>query len=217
MQMDADEFFNMLMDKLEGVLKRTNAHNIITNVFQGELCNQIICEGCPHFSERSEEFLSLGVSVKNKPSLELALKEFVKGEVLDGDNAYYCEKCEKKVRCMKRACVKELPNVLMIVLKRFEFDYDIMQKIKINDYCEFPLKLDMRPYMKEFLGGVAAGQTQSTIRPDSYYQYTLKGTVIHHGTSEAGHYYSYCKIGPDTWYEFNDEWIDKFDLADLKD
>lgn len=86
--------------------------------------------------------------MKNKASLELALREFVKGEVLDGDNAYYCEKCEKKVRCMKRACVKELPNVLMIVLKRFEFDYDIMQKIKINDYCEFPLKLDMRPYMK---------------------------------------------------------------------
>jgi ubiquitin carboxyl-terminal hydrolase 9/24 len=39
----------------------------------------------------------------------------------------------------------------MIVLKRFEFDFDSMEKIKLNDYCEFPLNLDMKPYTKEFL------------------------------------------------------------------
>jgi ubiquitin carboxyl-terminal hydrolase 9/24 len=106
MQMDADEFFNNLMDKLDNQLKLSKLQHIITNVFQGELSNQLICEGCPHFSERSEDFLSLGVTIKNKTSLEHALKEFIKGEVLDGDNAYYCEKCEKKVRCLKRACIK---------------------------------------------------------------------------------------------------------------
>lgn len=81
----------------------------------------------------------------------------------------------------------------------------------MNDYCEFPLNLDMKPYTKEFLS------EKQEFRPNSYYEYTLKGTVIHHGTSEAGHYYSYIKIAKDQWYEFNDEWIDKFDLADLKD
>lgn len=91
------------------------------------------------------------MTIKNKTSLEQALKEFIKGEVLDGDNAYHCEKCEKKVRCLKRACIKQLPNVLMIVLKRFEFNYDTMEKIKLNDYCEFPEQLDMKPYTKESL------------------------------------------------------------------
>ncbi len=28
----------------------------------------------------------------------------------------------------------------------FEFDFDTMQKIKVNDFCEFPLELDMSPY-----------------------------------------------------------------------
>jgi ubiquitin carboxyl-terminal hydrolase 9/24 len=216
MQMDADEFFNNIMDKLDNQLKLTKQQHIITNVFQGEISNQLICEGCPHFSERYEDFLALGVTIKNKISLEQALKEFIKGEVLDGDNAYYCEKCEKKVRCLKRACIKELPNMLMIVLKRFEFDYDSMEKIKLNDYCEFPLNLDMKPYTKEFLKNDSQpGET--VFRDDSYYQYSLKGTVVHHGTSEAGHYYSYIRIADDKWYEFNDEWIEKFDLADLKD
>ena len=74
MQMDADEFFNNLMDKLDNALKLTKQQHIISSVFQGELSNQLICEGCPHFSERSEDYLSLGVTIKNKTSLEQALK-----------------------------------------------------------------------------------------------------------------------------------------------
>jgi len=34
-------------------------------------------------------------------------------------------------------CFKKLPNHLILVLKRFEFDFDSMQKVKINDLCEF--------------------------------------------------------------------------------
>lgn len=65
---------------------------------------------------------------------------------MDGDNAYYCETCNKKVRTLKRLCIKELPNILIIVLKRFEFNYDTMKKIKVNDYCSFPLDLDMKKF-----------------------------------------------------------------------
>ena len=48
--------------------------------------------------------------------------------MLDGDNAYHCEKCNKRVPAVKRMCIKRLPNHLILVLKRFEFDYDSMQK-----------------------------------------------------------------------------------------
>ena len=30
-----------------------------------------------------------------------------------------------------------MPNILIIVLKRFDFNYETMQRLKINDYCEF--------------------------------------------------------------------------------
>jgi ubiquitin C-terminal hydrolase len=71
--------------------------------------------------------------------------------MLEGDNAYFCEKCEKKVNTLKRCCIKRMPNILNLVLNRFEFDFDTMQKIKVNDYCEFPLELDMSPYSQQEL------------------------------------------------------------------
>ena len=38
-----------------------------------------------------------------------------------------------------------------MVLKRFEFNYDTMTKFKINDYCEFPMSINMSDYSKESL------------------------------------------------------------------
>lgn len=67
----------------------------------------------------------------------------IKGDTLDGDNAYYCERCDKKVSAVKRVCLKKLPNYLIVALKRFEFDYNTMTKQKINDYCEFPQNLNL--------------------------------------------------------------------------
>jgi ubiquitin carboxyl-terminal hydrolase 9/24 len=43
----------------------------------------------------------------------------IKGETLDGDNAYYCDRCDKKVSAVKRVCLKKLPNYLIVALKRF--------------------------------------------------------------------------------------------------
>lgn len=31
-------------------------------------------------------------------------------------------------------------------LKRFEFNFDTMNKIKVNDFCSFPMELDMKAY-----------------------------------------------------------------------
>jgi len=70
--------------------------------------------------------------------------------MLEGDNKYFCEKCGKKVNTLKRACIQDLPNTLLVHLKRFEFDYDTMRKYKLNDCIEFPIdELDMTPYTKE--------------------------------------------------------------------
>ena len=46
--------------------------------------------------EQEEAFFALNVTVKNA-TLQDSLDQFVKGEILDGDNAYNCEKCSIKV------------------------------------------------------------------------------------------------------------------------
>ena len=125
-QMDVDEFFNNFLDKLEGEIKHSHNSEIIKKIFGGTLSNELICKGCPHYSEREEMFLALGLQVKNKKTLAESLDGFIQGEMLEGENAYFCDKCDKKVPTLKRTCIKKLPNMLIVVLKRFEFDYDKM-------------------------------------------------------------------------------------------
>ncbi|CAN0418454.1 unnamed protein product, partial [Hapterophycus canaliculatus] len=157
-------------------------------------------------------------------------------QVLAGDNKFLCAKCNEKRDTLKRTCIARLPNVLFLHLKRFEFDMMEMKKVKVNDKCEFPMELDMRPYTKEGLarqqrerqkedgkqggGGEAAGSSKSNansggghdktrqgnsekereeeeeeeeVYPDAYYEYKLAGVLVHMGTADSGHYYSYIK------------------------
>ena len=46
--------------------------------------------------EREEEFYSIPVTVKCH-TLESSLEQFVNDEVMEGENAYYCEKCRESV------------------------------------------------------------------------------------------------------------------------
>ncbi len=136
----------MLVDRIESQIKGKKEESMIKNLFQGVYANEFICKECPHYSEREELFLTINLQVKNKHSIKESLDSFVEGEMLEGDNAYFCEKCEKKVNTLKRCCIKRMPNVLFLVLKRFEFNFDTMTKFKVNDYCEFPMSIDMSPY-----------------------------------------------------------------------
>lgn len=156
--------------------------------------------------------------------------------MLEGDNAYYCEKCEKKINTLKRCCIKRMPNVLFIVLKRFEFNFDTMTKFKINDYIEFPMELDMTQYSQDALAKKDImkqmeeknltlqdlDEDQKLIMqkqiPERYFNYKLKGTIIHLGTAEQGHYYSFIqdRENPNQkWYEFNDTIVRDFDPQEI--
>jgi hypothetical protein len=190
--------------------------------------------GCPHRSTREEPYLALSLEIKNKTNIIEALDLFIQGEMLEGDNAYYCERCDKKVDTLKRGCIKKLPNSLIISLKRFEFDLETLSRYKLNSYCEFYDDLDMRDYCQETLAKKELLKVMKDEKlsyemlsddqkaifdynlPDNYYKYKLKGVVVHYGTADGGHYYSYIKErGSDKWYEFNDTNVREYDPADL--
>ena len=46
-----------------------------------------------------------------------------------------------------------------------------------------------------------------------YFRYTLKGVVVHMGTADSGHYYSFIadRENDSGWFEFNDKDVTKFD------
>jgi ubiquitin carboxyl-terminal hydrolase 9/24 len=231
-QMDVDEFFNTFMDRLENLLKGHQNEHIIKNHFGGLQATELIGKGsCNHKSERDEPFLALPVQVKNKKSLIESLESFVEGELLEGDNAYQCDHCEAKVPAVRRVCIKHLPNILIIVLRRFEFNYDTMTRLKVNDYCEFPTEIDMEPFTQEGLerkellkkkekamqeGVEFDKEIPGVLFPEDYYNYKLKGAVIHMGTADSGHYYSFIQDrAKEQWYEFNDTLVRPFDPEDF--
>lgn len=46
---------------------------------------------------REAPFIALNVDIRNHHSLTDSMEQFVKGDLLEGANAYHCEKCNKKV------------------------------------------------------------------------------------------------------------------------
>ena len=209
--MDADEFYSRLIDKLEEYVKdNTEYKDLFKAMFGGLNVDELLFKECGHKRENEFFFNSIQLQVSGKRSLEESLSSYVKGEMMEGNNSIFCEECKKKIPALKRQSIKYLPNKLVLVLKRFEFDYDNMVKYKLNDYFEFPNELDMFPYTQEYMNN-------NSIKKQKMYD--LNGVVIHVGTSESGHYYSLIKDPSskeeDTWYEFNDTNVKPFDIDNL--
>lgn len=126
-QQDAVEFFNSLVECVDEALKALNLEQIMIKTLGGSYSDQKICKGCPHRSvvtandffctlnscfklkvyfypifvprySREESFSVLSVEIRNHPTLLDSLEQYVKGELLEGGDAYHCDKCDKKVR-----------------------------------------------------------------------------------------------------------------------
>lgn len=46
-------------------------------------------------------------------------------------------------------------------------------------------------------------------------KYRLSGVLVHSGSAESGHYYSFIKVG-EKWYEFNDKYVSEFNIANIR-
>lgn len=114
-----------------------------------------------------------------------------------------------------RACLKDIPDNLIFHLKRFDFDVMTGMRSKINDRFEFPQIIDMSSYHVDHL--------KDPKQPVPADMFELVGILVHSGTTESGHYYSYIRERPvphsqsPSWVEFNDADVTKFDPANIPD
>jgi ubiquitin C-terminal hydrolase len=134
--------------------------------------------------------------VQGKNDISAALADFCTTELLEQDNQYYCDHCNKKQDALKGIAISEpLPNNLIFGLKRFSFDFNMMTRIKVNDKMEFPMKIDMSKYV-----GLAEENESERLL-----EYELVASINHIGTADAGHYFAYIKdTNSGHWYSFND-------------
>ena len=208
-QMDVDEFYNLLFDRWESQILDESDKKSFRKFYGGQIVQQIKSRECPHISERLEPFFAVQCDITGKSTLKESLDAYVAGEVMEGDNKYSCTSCGTYVEAVKRACLKDIPDNLIFHLKRFDYDLMSGNRSKVNNRFEFPNEIDMTEYHVDNLAN-SQGDTTSDV-------FELVGVLVHTGTSESGHYYSYIKERPsadpnlNTWVEFNDIEVTYFD------
>jgi ubiquitin C-terminal hydrolase len=84
---------------------------------------------------------------------------------------------------------------------------------QIGDTLEFPLELDMRPYMKKTVKNPFLGDLDTEIQKDKGIKardvYKLSSVVVHEGSATFGHYVCYARPDPlntpESWIKLNDQ------------
>ncbi len=83
-QMDVDEFYNLLFDRWESQMLTRNDKKAFRSFYGGQIVQQIKSKECPHISERLEPFSAIQCDILGKPSLVDSLNAYVEGEVMEG-------------------------------------------------------------------------------------------------------------------------------------
>jgi ubiquitin C-terminal hydrolase len=172
------------------------SNSIITDLFTGLFFSKVKCKECNNETYTFDPFTILSIEVDsfNDKTLDECLYNFTKEEPLINDEKYNCNICKKYVEATKQIQIMDLPDVLIIQLKRFKYNKDSDSTTKISTTIKFPFtNFDIKKYTSDVY------MIKNTI-------YSLYAVSNHMGTCNCGHYTSYCKNEINNkWYEFDDE------------
>ncbi|QLL30224.1 hypothetical protein HG536_0A00410 [Torulaspora globosa] len=194
-QHDVQELNRILMDRLETRMKGTAVEGELNHLFVGKMKSYIRCINVDYQSVRTEDFWDIQLNVKDMKDLQTSFQNYIEVELMDGENQYAAQ--DYGLQDARKGVVFEsFPPVLHLQLKRFEYDFNYDQLVKVNDRYEFPDKIDLAPYMDS---DVIKNKPGPRI-------YKLHGVLVHTGDISTGHYYALIKPGvEDEWYRFDDE------------
>jgi len=107
-QEDSHEFLVILLDTfIKACFRSANVtpasywkfqeHTPIYKIFGGKLRSQVHCLSCDYKSSIYEPLCSISLDLTKHSSFQECFNDFCSSELLSGQNAYFCEKCKKKV------------------------------------------------------------------------------------------------------------------------
>ncbi len=150
----ADRLWNMYLEQ---------DNSPITHLFGGQLQSSVVCHKCHTRFTMYEPFwdlsLPLGKEGKSgggfnwfqaKPPSTIAdcLAAFTADELLQGNEAFFCDKCNERCAATKRMRVHRLPAVLVLHIKRFKYKGTSREKLNAN--VAFPLRdLQLGQFMSD--------------------------------------------------------------------
>lgn len=181
--------------------------SFLVDLFQGQLRSSLTCAECGLCNRRFEPFLYLSVPVHQGKMAKVtdAIEKYLEEELLVGDERWLCPRCDRKVEARKKIDIWKLPPVLVLHLKRFEFDMRRFQFRKIDTHLEAPLTMDLMPY-------VSSSQREHAT-------YDVIGVANHLGAFGSGHYTAYCRVNArheeGEWYHYNDDSVSPISPQDV--
>jgi len=189
----AQECYNMMQKMYK------SEYSEILNIFYGISVTQIKSKDTNVMLSRTCEpfsILSLPIPQRATSTIFECLDLYREEEELCGENAWFNDKTKSKQNVKKGTIFWNLPNILIIDLKR----YNNSNK-KIHSLVDTPLEdLDLSRYVDGY--------------NSSKYIYDLFGTGNHSGGAMGGHYTANIKNPNGKWYSFNDTTISE--IADNK-
>jgi ubiquitin C-terminal hydrolase len=176
---------NPMMNPMMG-MNNMNQMNIM-NMNQNMLMNQINQMNMNAMQGMMNNANKINLLQNNIVDIYDCFDYYQKIENFFGENAMYCDICNKQLPSTFQTILHNCPNILILVLNRGQ---GIQFKVKLN----FNLELNLYNYIED---------------KNSGYMYELIGVVTHMGESgSAGHFIATCKSPKDRqWYQFNDDLV----------
>ncbi|KAK2863058.1 hypothetical protein Q5P01_002591 [Channa striata] len=170
-----------------------------SQIFRGHLIHKNTCSTCGEDTNTDDPFwflpLELDESDRKDYSVVDGIEKYFRATHISGENQMYCENCDAKSDATMQCKVKHHPEILILLLKRFKFNYSYMTFVKNNNVVDVPCILQI---------------------PDNH-TYELYAFVDHVGDLRGGHYTATIKSQDnDKWYKFNDTRVTLLDYQILQ-
>ncbi|GLD58483.1 uncharacterized protein AKAME5_002882900, partial [Lates japonicus] len=178
-QRDAAEYYEKIL---------TQTSHEASKIFHGQLTHVTICSTCHAEKNRDGLFWHLPLELVDSSSEDYSVvdgtEEYFRDLNFSGENQMYCDQCDAKSDATVKCVMKHHPEVLTLLLKRFQFNYYCMSYVKNNCVVDVP----------------------STLHIPENQMYELYAVVDHFGGLKSGHYTATIKSQADErWYSFSDD------------
>jgi len=171
----------------------SNEYSEMLDIFYGIHVSKIEKNG-EILSMKPEPFFIIDLPIPSNIkgiNISTCFKYYCEGEKLEGDNAWFNEKTNKKEDVNKKITFWSLPKILVLDLKRFNINGKKIQS-PINIETD---ELDLTPYVDGY--------------DKNSYKYELYGVCNHSGGTMGGHYTATIRNKMNNWYLFNDTNVKK--------
>lgn len=163
---------------------------------QGFYLNTTRCLHCNLTFYNFEPFTSLNIDIPKDmthPRVSDLISKSLKEEDIQGD--WYCPKCAMNRAYRKSTKLWKLPDVLVIIIKRF-----------INIHTKNDAPISINDYLNFNKGSILTNKKDAV--------YTFSSAALHFGSLNGGHYSAICNT-PDGDILYDDRNVVKIDAKEL--